>query len=40
MELSSDTEGTVTDANRHVLQTRVQRQKFLDETMTKAFIRK
>ena len=39
-ELSSDTEGTVTDENRHILQTRVQRQKFIDDTMTQAFIRK
>ena len=39
MELSSDTDGIVTDETRHILQTRVQRQKFMDDTMTQAFIR-
>ena len=39
-ELGSDTEGVQTDDNRPYLTTRVVRQKFLDDTMTQAFIRK
>ena len=39
-QMDTDTEGVVTDDNRTVLTTRVVRQKFLDEAMTQAFIRK
>ena len=39
-ELASDTDGIVTEENRPYLTTRVTRQKFLDEAMTAAFIRK
>ena len=39
-ELPSDTEGIQTDENRAILTFRVTRQKFLDDTMTQAFIRK
>ena len=39
-EYPSDTEGVQTDDNKAFLVTKVHRQKFLDETMTDAFIRK
>ena len=39
-EYPSDTEGIITDETRAVLTTRITRQKFLDDTMTQAFIRK
>ena len=39
-QMDTDTEGVITDETRTVLTTRVVRQKFLDETMTQAFIRK
>ena len=39
-DLASDTEGVITDETRAVLTTRVTRQKFLDDAMTQAFIRK
>lgn len=40
MDYPSDTEGVQTDQNRTYLTLKVQRQKFLDDTMTQAFIRK
>lgn len=39
MEYPSDTEGIQTEANKNFLVTKVHRQKFLDDTMTDAFIR-
>ena len=39
-ELGSDTEGIQTDENRAFLTSRIVRQKFLDEAMNEAFIRK
>jgi len=39
-EYPSDTEGVQTEANRTFLTLKIQRQKFLDDTMTQAFIRK
>ena len=40
MEYPSDTEGIQTDENRAILTARINRQKFMDDTMTQAFIRK